>query len=341
MMGFLIGTARVLAMVGGVAVLLLAAGYVFERVGAARDAQAFPPPGRMVEVGGQRLHLLCKGDAPGPIVILEMGAAEPSPLWWSIQDQVAPFARVCSYDRAGFGWSDPVKGPRSLEDRVADLHLLLKTAKVPGPYVMVGHSYGGPLVRLFARDYPTEVAGMVLVDTPDETSMFRGPYLDFVRTRIKPILGVLGFARRFGVLRLWEMISGDGGMTQPGELGGDAKKALAATSGTSLFRAASDEMDSVLTAPPALRKPGGMGASLGDRPLVVIRHGKAFPPPFDVLEVGWEDGQRRLAALSSDGVLIVAKDSNHMVQMDEPDVVVDAIHRVHTAARDGTKLSAP
>lgn len=340
MMGFLIGTARVLAIVGGIAILLLAAGYVWERTAEAAAAKAFPAPGQMVQVNGRRMHLLCKGDAAGPTVVLEMGAAEPSAIWWDIQDQAAGFARVCTYDRAGFGWSDSAAPGRSLQDRAAELHLLLKTAGVPGPYVLVGHSYGGPLVRLFARDFPDDTVGLVFVDIPDETSMFRGPYLTFVRKTMKPMLGAFGFARRFGILRLWETLPG-GGILSSDEVGPEAKRALAATQSPRMFAAARDEMDSILNAPAALRGVGGLGANLGDRPVAVITHGQAFPPPFDVLEVGWEDGQRRLAALSTDSEIIVAGKSNHMIQSDEPDLVVDAIRRVHAAARDGTRLSAP
>jgi len=159
----------------GVVALLLAAGWLWELWSEARSRKRNPPPGQMVEVGGRRLHLLTKGGAPGPTVVIEQGAGELSIFWWPIQDAVAGFARVCTYDRAGYGWSDAAKGPRSMADRVADLHEVLHAGGVPGPYVLVGHSYGGPMISLFARDYPDETAGLIFADTPDMENLLGRP----------------------------------------------------------------------------------------------------------------------------------------------------------------------
>jgi len=152
-----------------------------EAICEARDRVRFPPPGQMIDIGGRRLHILCKGTAPGPTIVIEQGAGSPSILWWPIQDKVAAFARVCTYDRAGYLWSDPAKTVRTLEDRVADLHALLAGAKIPAPYILVGHSFGGPLVRLYAHLHPTEIAGMVLVDTTEEGVILRPSFDDYVK----------------------------------------------------------------------------------------------------------------------------------------------------------------
>lgn len=337
-MDMLVSVGRIAGIVVGVLVLLLIAGAIFEALSHRAAAKRFPAPGRMVEIDGRRMHVLCKGDAPGPTVVLEMGAAEPSPFWWAIQDAVAGFARVCSYDRAGFGWSDKARGPTSLETRAADLHAVLKAAGVPGPYVLVGHSLGGPLIRLYARDHLADTAGLVFVDTPDEASMFRDAYQAFVRKSMKPMVRMMRLGRRFGVLRLVESVQPNGGL--PPQFTADARLAAAAVRTPALLDTALDDFDAVLNAPPALRREHGLGGPVGDRPIAVITHTEKFPPPFDVLEVGWDEGQQRLAALSTDSEIIAPPKAGHLIQIDAPDVVIDAIRRVWLAARDGKRLTA-
>src|ERR1041384_6815725 len=121
----------------------------------------FPPPGRLVDVGGWRLHLNCTGEARAsqPTVILEAGKGDFSVEWSLVQPGVAKFARVCSYDRAGDGWSELGPYPRTFHQIVYELHTLLDKAGVKPPFVLVGQSYGGWLVRLYAFTYPAEVAG--------------------------------------------------------------------------------------------------------------------------------------------------------------------------------------
>lgn len=312
---------------------LLLVGVLWEALCEAFGRQ--PPPGRLVDVGGGRkLHVLEKGSGPGPTVVLEMGALEFSAYWWGIQDAVAKFARVVSYDRAGFGWSSPVRNRPSMEDRAVELHAMLQAAGIPGPYVLVGHSFGGPLIRLFARNHPESTAGLVFVDTPDEASMFRDSYQAFVRKTMRPMIGMMGFLMRIGALRLVEMIKPEKQLTL------EARRARSAMRSINLFRAGDAEFDAILNAPPALRGPHGLGGPLGDRPISVITHGIKFPAPWDVLEIGWDDGQKTLAALSTNSELIVAEKSNHLIQFDEPDLVIDAIRRVWLAARDHKRLAA-
>jgi pimeloyl-ACP methyl ester carboxylesterase len=293
----------------------------------ARDTQRFPPPGRMVEVtGGRRVHILCKGTQPGPTVVIEQGAGSPSILWWPLQDKIATFARVCTYDRAGYQWSDPAPRRRSLEARVNDLHNALAKADIPGPYVLVAHSFGGPLARLYARAYPDEVTGMVLVDTPEEAVIFRPSYLDYAG-KIALFARGLEIAARLGLVRLglafWH--TAPEGMSP--QTFATLKSLLARPA---FFRAMADDPAALDRVAPDLRHPGGFG-TLGDRPLVVLAHGIPFPGPAAVLEDGWAEGQARLAKLSTRGELIVATHSNHMIQSDEPDLVIDAIRRVAQA----------
>lgn len=149
--------------------------------GAARGQAGVPPAPQTVkarvDVGGRRLNIHCAGvtgHAGGPTVVLEAGFGNSSATWARVQPEVAKFARVCSYDRAGLGGSDPSPTPRTAVALTEDLHALLANAKVAGPYVLVGHSLGGILARLYASYYPAEVAGMVLVDSAHEDEPDRG-----------------------------------------------------------------------------------------------------------------------------------------------------------------------
>jgi len=317
-----------LAVVAGVG---LGAGYLYESAASAREAQIHQPPGRLVRVGGRNVHLLCKGEGDGPVVVIEPGAAEPSMLWWSVQDEITAFARVCTYDRAGYQWSQAVSMPRSIEDRADELRTVLTGGGVPGPYVFVAHSYGGAIVRLFARDYPADTAGLVLVDTPDEVIMFGPAYADVV-ARGRWVLTVAAFAMRCGIVRAWTALSDDGGREDDAKISPAARAMWPMAFRPEALDAARDDMASIANAPAALRVGAGFGR-LGDLPLVVIAHGLPFPEPFDTLEPGFRDSQRRLAALSSKGELVIAARSNHNIHMDQPDLVVAAVRRVSEAAR--------
>jgi pimeloyl-ACP methyl ester carboxylesterase len=180
-----------------VIVALLAAGFIYERVSELSDARRYPVPGKMVEVRGHALHILCKGDGI-PAVIIEAGGGTPSFQWWDVQNKIAAFTKVCTYDRPGYGWSQPATS-RTLEQREEELHVLLSEAQIDPPYVLVGHSYGGLLVRLFAHQHPTEVVGIVLVDAAD-SPFYTEPQNQLV-AQWKRQLRFQIWEARFGVLR--------------------------------------------------------------------------------------------------------------------------------------------
>jgi pimeloyl-ACP methyl ester carboxylesterase len=136
----------------------------YQTLGEAADANAYPMPGQLIDVGGHSLHLRCTG-AGTPTVVLEPGAGEMSSNLGWIAPAVARNTRVCVYDRAGRGWSEPASTAQDGAQITADLHTLLQRGHVPGPYVLAGHSFGGLYVLTFAARYPDEVAGMVLVDS--------------------------------------------------------------------------------------------------------------------------------------------------------------------------------
>jgi pimeloyl-ACP methyl ester carboxylesterase len=147
------------------AVLFLGSvGGAYETVSDAIDANADPMPGQLIDVGGHRLHLSCTGSG-SPTVVLEPGGGGMSSDLGLVTPAVARDTRVCSYDRAGRGWSEPADSPQDATQIATDLHTLLDRGDVPGPYVLAGHSFGGLYVLTFAATYPDEVAGMVLVDS--------------------------------------------------------------------------------------------------------------------------------------------------------------------------------
>jgi pimeloyl-ACP methyl ester carboxylesterase len=305
-----------------VVLFVLLSGFFYERIGERREANRHPAPGRLVSVGDHKLHLLCKGSA-APTVVIETGAAEASHFWWPVQDQIAEFAIVCTYDRAGYGWSEATRAGRTIDDRGEELHTLLANAGIPGPYILVAHSYGGLVVRSFAQNHPGEVAGLVLVDTPEEATIFQPDVLDFY-AKARLMNRVVAIGSRFGVLRLlrhWIPLDRFGfWLVRPAE-----------------YAALCDDLASLELVPMSMRgseKPGSLGAL----PVGVITHGQPFPGPFAILEKNWSQGQTRLAALSNNSQLIVARNSNHMIEIDEPHLVVDMVHRVHAAARNHTVL---
>ncbi|HEX9579572.1 MAG TPA: alpha/beta hydrolase [Gemmatimonadales bacterium] len=158
------------------------AGILFQGKLRAQGPDIGPPPGKLVDVGGYRLHLDCRGSA-SPTVVIDVGAGAWSIFFTHIQEEIAAEARVCTYDRAGMGWSDPSPLPRTRERMVQELHALLRRSDVPAPYVLVGHSLGGLNVRAFATQHPDEVAGVVLVESAHEDQWSRLPPEAFAALR--------------------------------------------------------------------------------------------------------------------------------------------------------------
>jgi len=155
--------------VGIVLFATILAGWTWRRGAKAKAelAAKYPAPGKMVDVGGYRLHIICQGQG-SPTVVIEAGANDCSLSWSQVQREVARFTRVCTYDRAGLGWSERSPQPRTAHNLVEGLHTLLARSGVEPPYALVGHSLGGLFVRLYAHEHPDQVAGMVLVDAVHE-----------------------------------------------------------------------------------------------------------------------------------------------------------------------------
>jgi pimeloyl-ACP methyl ester carboxylesterase len=289
--------------------------------------ERFPAPGRMIDVGGRQLHLHCTGTGAGPTVIIETGAAASSVLYWNVQDGIAPFARVCTYDRAGLGWSDPAPAGRTMQDRADELHIVLTRAQIAPPYVLVGHSMGGLLVRLFARDHRADIAAIVLVDASEEVFSLVSSSGSQGNAQTAVQLGQLaGAAQRLSAAEFQKLLAS----TLP--LPPGAPAAAAITQRVSVLLAGKDDLESFQRVPQSLHGPAGFGR-LGDLPLVVIRRGKMATPPT-ARDLAWRESQQRLLQLSTASVEIIATNSGHNIHLQEPGIIVDAVRRVHAAARE-------
>lgn len=301
---------------------LAAVGAVAERLMERRDRRLHPAPGQIVPVDdGRSLHLLCEGE--GPAVVVEQGAGEPSLLWRPIQRRAAGFCKFCLYDRAGYGWSPPAAIPRPLDARAADLRRALSAAGVAPPYILVAHSYGGLVAFAFARLYPEEMAGLLMVDAIDEGVAAHPDYRAFVG-KGRWFVRLLRGAAALGILRLAARLFSNDAEDSPEE-----RMAGAEMVRPGFFAAIGGDLGTILAVDPEAAPP-----PLGDPPLTVITHGKPFPGPFAALERLWRPEQERIVRLSTRGRFVVATQSNHMIASDEPDLVLAELERiVQQAAR--------
>jgi pimeloyl-ACP methyl ester carboxylesterase len=185
------------------AILVLALGALYQAIGTRRDLKRFPPPGRLIDIGGHRLHLLESGPQNnGPTVLLEAGLMSTILSWSNLQRELSKSHHVVSIDRAGLGWSDLGPMPRTSDRIVNELHLLLQRAGVPPPYILVGHSFGGLTMPLFASRFPNEVAGMVLVDPVAPAEWNPPSSHDLRQTRIGAVIcRRAALLSRFGLIR--------------------------------------------------------------------------------------------------------------------------------------------
>lgn len=271
------------------------------------------PPGELVDIGGRRLHLSCKGDATGPTVLFEAGLSQytASSGYGKAQELVATFAHACLYDRAGLGWSDKAATLHTQQDMVEDLHALVTAKKLHGPLVLVGHSIGGLLARLYASTYPGDVAGMVLVDATPEAYLY-GPGAADARADI-----VDKIAQGLKVAKPAVPVVPLPGVTDPNIIIAFLPEVMDTLK---------QEYQAIDLVPKERQKAGGYG-SLGDMPLVVIRRDTATTPPSED-DLQWNELQASLATLSTRSTLVVAEGSGHAIPYEKPQIVADAVKQV-------------
>jgi pimeloyl-ACP methyl ester carboxylesterase len=296
-------TKRIFVVPGGFLVIATLSCATFQWLATRQDLAATPPPGQLVDIGGYRLHLWCTGDG-APAVILDAGLGGTSAGWGFVQPDVARFTRVCSYDRAGMGYSDSGPSPRTARRIAKELAELLAGSGIAGPVVLVGESIAGFNVRMFASDHPEHAAGLVLVDASHEDDAHEVPGI----ARFVPLLSTIGVFRLLGV-----------SFGQPIEsLAPSVRQYARAT----MFRASGYQAaaDEIIHIRETISEVKGSRRRLTIPVLVVTGAGGA--------DENWRRLQQDQASLSERGCLITAQQSGHVVAIDQPQVVVDAIRTV-------------
>ena len=297
------------------------------------------PPGRLVDIGGQRIHLNCTGRG-SPTVVFENGAGDFSIIWSLVQPRISVLTRACSYDRAGYAWSDPGARPRTYDQIALELHTALERAGERGPYVLVGQSYGGLVVRGFAQRYAAEVRGLVLVDAVHEDqqiTMGGKPQRirDFATGRVRPEPRIAADStlialRRTGAAATLDTSALEAPLDRLARATQEIWRIAAADSVYRLSWAA--EMD---WSPEELSRMHEQRthdrATLGDLPLVVIS--RSPESPSDSLATERAALQRDLVALSHRGTQVVAARAGHNIHLEDPDLVVQSVRKVITTVR--------
>lgn len=284
------------------------------------------PLGTMVRVGDHSLHIYCTGE--GPItVILESGGGSWSLDWSPVQPEISKFAKVCSYDRAGFGWSDFGPEPRDLDRIVSELNLLLQNANIAPPYVMVGASKGGTIVQAFEHNHPELVSALVLVDgRPVE---YRAIYKELaadIQAQTSLEQEIINGLFEFGFLSVSAYLLASFSVPDAIPLPlkqyylnhGLRVKNVAALAKEMLAESDFDQQMKII-------------GTIGNKPLTVISRGKETLYPelsqtqANAMEEHWSDMQSELRSLSSKGKHVIATESGHVIQYDQPSLIVEEV----------------
>jgi len=309
------------------------------------------PPGKLVDIGGYRLHLNCSGRGT-PTVVLEYGSSGNSMVWALVQPDVARFTRVCSYDRAYEGWSDAGPIPQTMHQQVYELHRLLKAARVKPPYILVGWSLGGMIDRIYSDTYPTEVTGMILVDSAHEdTVMGDKRFREFATGKAIPPPQTMKSSpppaltpdeqKSFDHWRAQKVKDSQSPPTYPWTK-------LSATD-LRLWRFAD------MNSKPISAARGRYEEWLPEEFEQVHETRKKRPHPLGsiplfVLAAGKGDGNaheparavqlKDMETLSTNSKMFVDENSNHGIPIENPELVVRAVREVHTTLKAHTALSA-
>jgi pimeloyl-ACP methyl ester carboxylesterase len=309
-------------------------GMVYQTVATELDKRNYPPRGQLYNVAGHQMHLYCTGEG-SPTVILQAGGLADSLWWYWVQNQVATSTQVCAYDRPGMGWSEPVAGTRDADTMTQELHTLLQQAGVPAPYIMVGHSYGAVLTRIYAAQHPDEITGIVLVDSavllPDhfaDQSEF-----DAWKAQWDVAEFIINWMTRMGAMRF----------IAPDAFEEDGYPAVIAAEIRAL-QARNQVLDAdfaeFVTAYWALTKASAKAETLGDLPTIVLWSGETVEL-YEVHIEGFSAAREAIAAYSSNTLVQTIDGANHTSILGNEQYaqqVSDAIGKVIEAATTGASL---
>jgi pimeloyl-ACP methyl ester carboxylesterase len=306
--------------------ILAIAGAAYEQIGSRMDARRSPEPGRLVDLGVYRLKINCTGSG-SPVVILESGLGDVLPEWERVQAGISSFSRACSYDRGGYGESDAGPMPRTSLEIAHELHALLQNAGEHPPYILVGHSFGGYNARVFGGQYPNEVAGMVLADTPQEDQY------ELLPVAWKQFSADL--LRRWQNQAMWlppQIFLGIARLRYRRRLGPYGYLILQ----SKYLKARASELEEMRTSAEQARASG----TLGDKPLLVLTAAQQdeslraalTQQDFDRFQELWvKIIQTRLVALSTRGRQIILSDVGHDIPTQRPEAIVNAVRDVRSA----------
>jgi pimeloyl-ACP methyl ester carboxylesterase len=310
-------------------IALLCLGALYQYGAEVLDNYRYPAPGKMIDVGGYKLHIKCAGSG-APSVIIAAGGGEFSLSWFAVQDEIAKFTHVCTYDRGSSGWSEESTVPLTGSHIISELHTLLANADVPKPYILVGHSSGGAYMQLYANTYPDDIYGVVLVDSSHalqvnqekelrkEKSPTGGESMPFMERMLHTITNSW-IGQYTGLRRLHMLITHNEFFHWKPKPLQDALKAR--TLARSSFRSNENFVE-------MLDQLAATENRLGDKPLIVITAGKTPEENHcsqEFITRIWLPLQKDLVAKSSKGTQIIAEKSGHMIHYDQPEIIVQAV----------------
>lgn len=332
---------RTALVLGALALMLAASGALYNALEVHRLRETYPPPGKIYAVNGRAMHLYCTG-AGSPTVVLESGHAESFLVWGKVQPRLARTTRVCSYDRAGLGWSEAVDGPRD-SDRIAmQLHGLLAQAGIGGPLVLMGHSAGGRHIRVYRAHYPEQVAGLVFVDAStarrgQTSARMQTPHVDALDHHSQLAMALFQTAIALGIPRLLGEC-----FTPPPGFDATANLWRADACRPAYVAAVRREQAAGPQSEVEVERAGG----LGDLPILVLSRDTHAPRPralpASVPTAEWQQAgrdhdaaQEALAHLSTRGRRIIARGSGHYIHFDRPELIVREVSAFVQRIRDG------
>jgi pimeloyl-ACP methyl ester carboxylesterase len=317
-------------------ILVILVGAIYEALGRRSAAKRFPPPGQLVDIGGRKMHIDCRGTG-SPTVVFESGLGSGGSVDWTlVHDKIAGFTRACAYDRAGIMWSDPKSTPQDAAAVTEDLHATLKGAGITDPLVLVGHSIGGPYMTTYVGKYGDQVAGLVMVDPshPDQIARLEKiVHADLDPRQYLTLVKVASALSWTGVVRF--VTSGSQNSKLP-----EAERAALAAVGPNSVKGSASEVEGHARTQAEARAV----KSFGDRPLIVLTAMAPFlPEQMKALKITpaqaaafkqeWQTLHREQAQMSTRGREQGFVDATHYIQLDRPDVVIAAVREVVDTVR--------